>query len=514
MDAHSSGRDLQDSSESTTAGTPVLSLDVAEEHALLEQISSRPFDFILIASDLHLGTGCDPASGCYSPTENFFEGDAFGRWLEAAVPSPSTNSLLVLNGDVFDFLRVTSYPTSEEEIATWRDLLARLGYQSDIDLSKAFEPVERRYGLKTNDYKSIWKLERIVQGHSSFFRSLALWITAGRSLVIVKGNHDLELYWPLVRRGIRDALVRKGARPDTACSQVAFAQEKLRVNNVYIEHGHQYEAMTQVTGDPVLPRAPEEINLPLGSFMNRYLINKIERLDPFLDNVKPVQSAVLTLLRRYPASIFGTYARSWKFIWKAVRSRKILNGAVLTVAAALLVPIIVVAAIIASYAWPTGMDRILNIVPWLRHEGGRKVTAVAGVLFPFLLPYLLGAGGELMRELRRTFRKGKDDAYTAAARAALKQAFGDNPPPQVVYAVFGHTHVQRAALLSAGPRKEFYLNSGTWTALWSRDRPDLTGHVLRTFLRFDLSSNGEYRHSALLWDDAAGQPRLPILFYD
>lgn len=494
--------------------TPIQSLDAGQERALLDSLSVVPYDVVLVASDLHLGTGCDPVSGCYSNTENFFEGGAFTRWLTATAPSEDARGLLVLNGDTFDFLRVTPTPKTHDDFTGWQLTLARLRYTLDIGaLTEAIDKAEGRYGLKTNDYKTIWKFERIVEGHHSFFDALSSWLSDGHTLVFVKGNHDLELFWPLVRLAIRDALFRHGSPPNVVESQVAFADESVKVANIYIEHGHQYEAMTQVRGSPVLAQTPE-INLPLGSFMNRYIINKIERLDPFLDNVKPVQSAILTLLRRYPVSVFGTYLRSWKFIWKAIRSRKVLNGAVLTIAAALFVPLVALAIIIISYAWPDLMDRITNAVPWLQHKGARRAGAITGLLFPFLLPYLLGAGGELLRQLRRAFRRGKDDPYMAAARAAIRNQFPEARAPEVVYAVFGHTHVQRIALLTAAPRREFYLNSGTWTALWSRDRPDLLGRTLRTFLRFDRRSAVEFKHASLLWDDSAGQPRTPVLFGD
>jgi hypothetical protein len=64
---------------------------------------------------------------------------------------------------------------------------------------------------------------------------------------------------------------------------VLFCQECLQLGNLYIEHGHRFEATTAVKGAPTLTRAPSELNLPLGSFVNRYIINRLEGLEPFLD---------------------------------------------------------------------------------------------------------------------------------------------------------------------------------------------------------------------------------------
>src|SRR4029078_3314153 len=198
---------------------------------------------------------------------------------------------------------------------------SRLGVPRTVDeLKKSIVKPEPSFGLRTDDYKSAWKMMLMAEGHPGFFKALAGWLAKGGSLVVVKGNHDAEAYWPLVHEVVRDALRGAGGQPAHAgarvcarapargggaagadvAARVAFVDESFTLANLYVEHGHQYESMTSIMGGPLLPWDPTQLNLPLGSFVARYFINGLERLDPFVDNVKPTQQAVLAILRRRP----------------------------------------------------------------------------------------------------------------------------------------------------------------------------------------------------------------------
>lgn len=71
---------------------------------------------VFVVSDLHLASGMN-AEGVYRGTENFFADDSFKRFLEHAQKiATSKNSILIINGDVFDFLRVTEFPGKVRKI--------------------------------------------------------------------------------------------------------------------------------------------------------------------------------------------------------------------------------------------------------------------------------------------------------------------------------------------------------------------------------------------------------------
>ncbi len=96
---------------------------------------------------------------------------------------------------------------------------------------------------------------------------------------ILKGNHDLEFHWPLLQAAIRDDLA--GVAVELAWgSAVQFHEDWWQIQNVYIEHGHRFESMTRVDGEPTVFRG-DEVRLPYGSFFNKFVINDLEELDPF-----------------------------------------------------------------------------------------------------------------------------------------------------------------------------------------------------------------------------------------
>lgn len=486
-----------------TGMTQVKALSHGEELELLRRVVSTAPAALFAASDLHLGIGRDPETGGYSLMENFLADEAMGRWVEHHRPQAAQGALLVLLGDVFDFLRIPQIPESDADYQLWAERLRWLGETDRADhLDRPVRGSERDFGLRTHDYRTLWKLLLIFRGHVPFFQALAAWVGAGGGLIIVKGNHDVELYWPLVRRAIRDELVRRGAAADAVNARVAFADDPFTLGNLYFEHGHQYEEMTRVVGGPTLERDPTQINFPLGSFVNRYLINSIERLNPFIDNIKPVQQALLALLRRRPLTFFRIYFRAWRFVWRAVTMRR-LNGSVAMILAGLIVPPLTLILIVVFLALPDVAARLTDWIPILGNRGARIGGALGGLLFPALLPYLVGAVREALRLVGLV--REREHLVEGASRA-LRKAFPGGEARRA-YAVMGHTHTPDVRPLSSASREEYYVNVGTWVPVWPEGRPDLAGQVIYTFVRFDRGADGEYRHRVLEWDDRAVDAR-------
>ena len=150
--------------------------------------------------------------------------EAFGRWLAAAPQNPGER-LLVLIGDVFDFTRLCDLPRSPASFRIWGERLEALQVAKPVSgLEQDIVQAEKWFGLRTNEHKSIWKLYRMIDGHPGFMRALAAWVQAGDRLLMVKGNHDLEVYWDGVRQAFRHELVRLGVDPTVAETRVGFVQ--------------------------------------------------------------------------------------------------------------------------------------------------------------------------------------------------------------------------------------------------------------------------------------------------
>lgn len=320
---------------------------------------------IIVVSDLHIAAGKND-NGVYKGTENFFADEPFGRWLEYLGRIRKTPSaLLIINGDLFDFLRVTEYPgwtrrltlsrrwkrltkgavpvSTEQppaedirrQFEEWSDELRQVGLVfSPEDLEASISKKERTYGLETDDYKTIYKLIRIKEGHPVFFRSLARWLLNDNRILITKGNHDLELCQDRVRDYIALMLAKSIAELDAEGSvgggepgrsvggvgpgrsvehilerivspNIRFVDDSVLIDNCfYVEHGHRYDKLTMVTGGRFLREGSTEINIPFGSFFNRYLINRVELYYPFFDKIRPTGNIVPMLIRdNFPLAI-------------------------------------------------------------------------------------------------------------------------------------------------------------------------------------------------------------------
>ncbi len=294
---------------------PVDSLKVEEER--LKLLTANPPKEIFTVSDFHLGPGREARTQRFDSTENFLSDQAFSRFLNYS--QPSAGKLLVINGDTFDFVRIGDYPKTKKEFEEWSAFLRNLGIAKTPDqLQNSVSHRERTFGLQTDDYKSVWKLRLIAKGHREFFQALAGWVNGGGSLLLSKGNHDLELYWPLVREALKDLLTTEGARKD-ALDRVFYCDDSVRLANVYFEHGHKYDPQQRIKDGPVLPKQPSQLKLPLGIFVNRYLINRLEKLEPFIGSIRPQERVFWMLLHKHPISALGVLFHSAPFLLRAAK---------------------------------------------------------------------------------------------------------------------------------------------------------------------------------------------------
>lgn len=487
--------------------------------AILKSVNEDPPYCILVASDLHLGPGREPVTEMYDATDNFLADEAFARWLNFYGKEAGRGALLVLNGDVFDFWRISKIPKDPDDISKWADYLENLGELEKSqkvglllspsesrkrDRKKIINCKERMFGLKTNDFKSIWKLQVMMEGHVEVFQALFTWVCRGGRIVIVKGNHDLELHWPLVKKAIRIAIASNKARCDKKelNDRIAFSENKITIRNLHLEHGHEYHAFDAVDGHTILEKYSDEICLPLGAFISRYFVNKMERLSPFMDNMRPQSEALLTILRRHPLKVFGSVFRGWFFMWRVYKLKKILPVSALGI-------LLLITVALPLVAVPLGF-LLLFLDVFFDIEAIEWWICLCAAIPPFLAPYVLAAIFEIWRETlwfgRWLRKKEKRDRFLEKVGEKLRDNLNLDPNAKRHYAVMGHSHKQRVSLINTGPPELYYADSGTWTPLWPKDRPDLMGQILHSFLVFKFRY-GEYRHRSKIWDDSAEHPR-------
>jgi len=495
---------------------------------------------LLIVSDLHLSEGLDSESGRFSRLEDFLFDDAFARFLryhEEIKHQPRFGGrpwMLIINGDLFDFLQVVSVPEKK------RLLQAIKGKKQRRELR--FN--EREYGLGTTAEESVWKLEQIAQGHQRFFAALGWFVACGNHVAVIKGNHDIELHWPQVQERFAAEVERAYTRERQKLAHgqpVEPGHIKARVHcypwfyyepgRIYIEHGGQYEAANHFRDflNPVLPDDPRRIELPWGSLFVRYLFNKIEDVHPFADNVKPITRYLAWALKKDPIrTIEVIVTRSPVFLrslWNVARktmasARHSAPGAVqdwqpdpATLPSEIAKKISDLAQQYIDSSWRGWISSAIRGLLSL------LITLIIGTFIVLTVLTLtdglgwmtvayLGAA-VLAYFLRRGLKRNLDyileRSYLLEAARDLEQIL--EPDCAVRYIALGHDH--KAAMERM--ERAWYVNTGAWVPVY-REKGPIEGREELTFFRLDWGYEGT--PELLRWDDAAGAPARVVLWPD
>jgi len=492
---------------------------------------------LVIISDLHIGEGYLQSRLAYSRAERFFSDEAFRNFLEKIhcenlQTAESTKPLkLIINGDFLDFVRARSIP-DEHERQLFKRYFYRLGlirHEEDFDIG----PKESRFGLKTEPHKSVWKLHRICQGHPTVFAALAAFVAHGNRLVIIKGNHDLEFFWKAVQEEFVKLLAAQWPagkeRPRSARqrylqlrSGVEFCQRAYIVENqLYIEHGHQYQAITRVKKTLLNER---ELFLPPGSILNRYLINAIDNLAPFVTYVRGTFEVLRALLAGHRWRALRLLMRHFpiatKMLWRGYR------GMAFTIFVEVLPYLF--AIFYASFG-------ILLPLIWKPYSlAFIDSTGPAGefLISRWFLNLMMGIGlFGLLRLL--SSRSGSHQAFRfkeafAVARqriAAIMEASGQSNPPEnekissfilrrapqrmKKFLILGHTHQPVVQPLDA---TWWYINTGAWIPVIERSYNPLRDKITLTFAYFIRRANGTFDFDLRFWNDDKGRSERLVVW--
>ena len=387
---------------------------------------------------------------------------------------PSGTLELVVNGDIVDFLAET-----DGAPARWTP------FQSDgAKAAATFQKIVAR------------------KGDCDVFAALARFLERGHRLVLLLGNHDVELALPAVREALRGAL-RVTARHDF---QFIFDGEAYIVgDNALVEHGNRYDAWNTVDHDSLRELRSwqtrrqtghaREIETNPGSRLVCSVINPIKASYRFVDLLKPETEALLPLLlalepgiRRLLPKVLRMHAAAWRHR-PAGPAQPRMHGDIASVGAAAdrfsgdLSSVggpsrtdegtIAVHAALES-VMPGQVGRFLALLDDGPDTSNRYTTAgdIAWTAESFdracglarlvterrhdsierRLPPLLKALRILQHN--RTFDRDTETltCYQEAATALAQGGFD--------FVLFGHTHLARDVRLPGGAR---YLNSGAWT---------------------------------------------------
>lgn len=442
---------------------------------------------LLIISDLHIARGKEP-SGMITGTENFFADDALQRWIQFHLHKYQEESaLLVINGDFIDFLRVifTETEVLHFDYVEWQKILQKVQIHKTIEeLKNSFTEDEKVYGFKTDDFKSIWKLEKVFAGHEKVFLALVEWLSCpNKELLILKGNHDLEWHWEKVQAYFSVKLNEIALQHNKRIiGKISFIQDSIIINEkLYIEHGHRYDKFSHVVGTPTLDgKLSGQLRLPLGSFVNRYLLNRIEIAYPFLDNIRPTSNILAILLKeRFPLAIEILTKRVLallKFVDKKAFSY--VFGQALTFIGIIMIPVVLTIFLMYKDITNINLKGDWSNLSFLKNLGTLVISYIIG---QFVGVFNLKEPDDLSQEAPNIFKK-----Y-----------------PNLEVITMGHTHNPMQIFQD---NKAFF-NSGTWIPIVEHTVGNLKEDKTYNYIELNFLEKELFTKDSLKrWNDDALRP--------
>lgn len=465
---------------------------------------------LVVLSDLHLSAGYDERTGTFDRNEDFFYDGAFARllaYLRGRAEREGRRWRLVLLGDIFDFLQV--------ELP---------GQQGPLD---------------TGERVTIAKLSRIARGHPRFFAGLGEWVAAGFGVDFVPGNHDIELIRPSLQKRFVELVAAAGGGERSA-KLIRFHPWIYYVPGlVYAEHGHQYDDVNSFRTQlrPFLDGTGQQIDVPLGSYFVAYLFNRIEKIDPFADNVKPATAYLSWAFQAHPVRAVATLGSHLSLLFRVLRgSHDEASGTVEAARRAYReqylrahapevgLPYEVLEAIDRGAAIPAMTNRRRELSAMLFRPIVRMLPVLGALLAvqqavvrigPRMRSLSLVAAGVLgliwrERQVLRPATRETGELHKAARRIdriLRREGLG------VPFYVFGHTHQPEQYPLARGRVPPRYVNSGTWAPTVLAEFELLATRESFTFVEITPPAGDlPARAQLMAWNDDAGRADLlPLL---
>ena len=210
---------------------------------------------IVLVSDLHLGEGRD-ASGAWHPYEDFRWPVELASFLKALDADGKASVDLILNGDTFELLQSS-----------------RLTCGSVPDLG-------------CTEAEAMARLQRVLAAHDAEITALGQFARSGSNrVIVVPGDHDAALVFPLIGRRVARALAAPAGRVEVAAQGYWLSSD----GKVYAEHGHQigfsahkFEHWPQVI---IRRDGRDRLARPWGERTIQDIYNRLEERYPIIDNV-------------------------------------------------------------------------------------------------------------------------------------------------------------------------------------------------------------------------------------
>lgn len=427
------------------------------------------FLYTAIISDLHLTDPEPPRHKTKSrhplwkkfKTKEFYIDESLVQFIDHIQAKAAGHKVeLILNGDIFDFDSVMSLPANPIYKINW---------------------LETRRGLFPKQEKSLFKIKTILDEHQKFVAALRQFILNGHKVVIIPGNHDVELHFPNVQKEVRNFL----DLPEDKQEGLVFTGWFYISNqDTLIEHGHQQDPYC-VCENPLNPFLLDynelSVRLPFGNVACRYMMNGLGLFNPHVE--KNYIMSVSGYIRFFFKYLITTQPLiMWTWLWGSIATlwhvtvdrfatpyKGIISNEELVNLAAeksqatptmvrrleelFVVPAVNNPLLIAKELWLDRLFLITFMFVVFYFIVSTLKTYLDISLFWIFVPFLLFLPFFLFyaRSVNSLVSEYKEPDETLLSRQA--------EITQVKRVVYGHTHI---------PRHEFYgfvehLNSGTWS---------------------------------------------------
>jgi UDP-2,3-diacylglucosamine pyrophosphatase LpxH len=226
----------------------------------------------VVISDIHFSE-TEPTSGAWMRyRQKAFSPDGdLGAMISALLDSVRGQELtLVLNGDVFDL-----------------DAPRVVGQKSEF------------HNLPRDPDHAVPAVAAILRDCPLFIGGLGRVLSEGHTLVLISGNHDIQLTLPEVRAFVRSRILNAAiqARAEngqgTDRGQVLALSDRIlfrawffiTADGILIEHGHQYDPFCAYR-HPMMPygRVSDEIQPTMASLGARLLVARLGHINPHTDS--------------------------------------------------------------------------------------------------------------------------------------------------------------------------------------------------------------------------------------
>ena len=155
-----------------------------------QSINSRsPGEDLYILSDLHLSEGLSGDGRRFSRLETFFFDQEFANLVGAILKETEdrgTRARIIFKRRYFRLFGCKAFAPPRMSLLRKRVFLTK---NANTDWEQLLK-------------KSAWKMRSIVRGHKEFFRALLQFMDVGFGVTLIRGNHDVELFWPEVQKAL------------------------------------------------------------------------------------------------------------------------------------------------------------------------------------------------------------------------------------------------------------------------------------------------------------------------